>query len=115
MVAGERGDRKRSRRVREGVPEKGRQGTSPVPYLSGETRVHAAHPQPRRRSPRSAKTSASVPRPWVAERVHSWINRYRRLLIRFSKHDCNHNALLQFCLAVITWQVSVAAKDAQLQ
>lgn len=43
-------------------------------------------------------------RRWVVERVHSWINRYRALLIRWSKKTENHEALLMFCFALITWQ-----------
>ncbi|MGO9956668.1 MAG: transposase [Solirubrobacteraceae bacterium] len=44
------------------------------------------------------------PRRWVVERIHSWINRYCALLIRWSKKAENHDALLQFWLALITWQ-----------
>lgn len=43
-------------------------------------------------------------RRWVVERTHSWINRYRALLIRWSKKPINHDALLMFCFALITWQ-----------
>jgi len=43
-------------------------------------------------------------RRWVVERTHSWINRYRALLIRWSKKSINHEALLMFCFALITWQ-----------
>ena len=43
-------------------------------------------------------------RRWVVERIHSWINRYRGLLIRWSKNPANHDALLFFSLALITWQ-----------
>jgi putative transposase len=43
-------------------------------------------------------------RRWVVERTHSWINRYRALLIRWSKKSINHDALLLFCFALITWQ-----------
>lgn len=43
-------------------------------------------------------------RRWVVERVHSWINRYRGLLIRWSKKPANHDALLYFSFALITWQ-----------
>jgi len=43
-------------------------------------------------------------RRWVVERIHSWINRYRALLTRWSKKTENHEALLKFCLALITWQ-----------
>jgi hypothetical protein len=43
-------------------------------------------------------------RRWVVERIHSWINRYRGMLIRWSKKTKNHAALLKFSLALITWQ-----------
>jgi putative transposase len=43
-------------------------------------------------------------RRWVVERIHSWINRYRALLTRWSKKTKNHEALLKFCFALITWQ-----------
>jgi transposase len=43
-------------------------------------------------------------RRWVVERIHSWINRYRALLIRWSKKPVNHEALLMFSFALITWQ-----------
>jgi putative transposase len=43
-------------------------------------------------------------RRWVVERTHSWITRYRALLIRWSKKSVNHDALLMFCFALITWQ-----------
>ncbi len=43
-------------------------------------------------------------RRWVVERTHSWINRYRGLLIRWSKKSINHDALLMFCFALMTWQ-----------
>lgn len=43
-------------------------------------------------------------RRWVVERIHSWINRYRGMLVRWSKKDENHLALLKFVLALIAWQ-----------
>ena len=43
-------------------------------------------------------------RRWVVERIHSWINRYRAPLIRWSKNPENHRALLKICLSLITWQ-----------
>lgn len=49
-------------------------------------------------------------RRWVVERTHSWINRYRGLLIRWSKKPINHDALLSFCFALITWQQMGALK-----
>ena len=44
------------------------------------------------------------PRRWVVERIHSWINRYRALLVRWSKKPKNHEALLFLCFALIAWQ-----------
>jgi transposase len=46
-------------------------------------------------------------RRWVNERAHSWINRFRRLLIRWEKKAANYQALLQFAAA---WSAFRAAK-----
>ena len=40
------------------------------------------------------------PRRWVVERVHSWINRFRRLLIRWEKRPQNYEAMLQFACGI---------------
>lgn len=42
-------------------------------------------------------------RRWVVERTHSWLNRYRRLLIRWEKKARYYLALLHFACALITW------------
>lgn len=42
-------------------------------------------------------------RRWVVERTHSWLNRYRRLLIRWEKKAGNYLAMLHFACAIITW------------
>src|SRR3990172_10634730 len=34
------------------------------------------------------------PRRWVVERVASWLNRYRRILVRWEKKVANYEALL---------------------
>lgn len=39
------------------------------------------------------------PRRWVVERTHSWMNRFRRILIRWEKKVENFIALLQFAFA----------------
>jgi len=44
------------------------------------------------------------PRRWVVERVHSWINRFRRLLIRWEKKPQNYEAMLQFACGIIAWE-----------
>jgi putative transposase len=43
-------------------------------------------------------------RRWVVERTHSWLNRFRSILIRWAKKPANYLALLHFALAVITWR-----------
>jgi putative transposase len=55
-----------------------------------------------------SKTSSDFPnykpRRWVVERVHSWINRFRRLLIRWEKKPQNYEAMLQFACGIIAWE-----------
>jgi transposase len=43
-------------------------------------------------------------RRWVCERTHSWMNRFRRILIRWEKKPENYEAMLHTALAVITLQ-----------
>ena len=50
---------------------------------------------------RNARTKA---RRWVVERTHSWLNRFRRILIRWEKKPENYVAMLHLALGVITWR-----------
>jgi putative transposase len=43
-------------------------------------------------------------RRWVVERTHSWMNRFRRLLVRWEKKVANYLALLHFACALITFR-----------
>jgi transposase len=45
-------------------------------------------------------------RRWVIERTHSWLNRYRGLLIRWSKKLENHRALTQLACGLIAWRLA---------
>ena len=40
-------------------------------------------------------------RRWVVERTHSWMNRFRRILVRWEKKDHNYLAMLHLTLAFI--------------
>jgi putative transposase len=40
-------------------------------------------------------------RRWVVEVCHSWVNRFRKLLVRFEKNLATHFARLQFACAYI--------------
>ena len=45
-------------------------------------------------------------RRWVVERAHSWMNRFRRILIRWEKKPENYIALLHFACALIAFRAS---------
>lgn len=45
-------------------------------------------------------------RRWVVERTHSWMNRFRRILIRWEKKLCNYLALLHFICAIIAFRAA---------
>lgn len=45
-------------------------------------------------------------RRWVVERTHSWMNRFRRLLIRWEKKVPNDKAFLHFACAWITYKAA---------
>ena len=51
-------------------------------------------------------------RRWVVEACHSWLNRNRAILIRWSKKEENHLALLMFASGLIAFK---KAHDAALQ
>ena len=48
-------------------------------------------------------------RRWVVEACHSWLNRNRALLVRWSKNDENHLALLQLASGLIASKKARAA------
>ena len=57
-----------------------------------------------------AQACASIPgyraRRWVVERTHSWMNRFRRLLIRWEKKAANYLGFIHFACAWITWRAA---------
>jgi putative transposase len=53
-------------------------------------------------------------RRWVVEACHSWLNRNRGILIRWSKKDDNHLALLQLASGLIAFKKARAAQLAAL-
>lgn len=65
-----------------------------VPHIpqrgeDGQAKRHSRHARPRR---------------WVVERTHSWLNRYRKLLVRFEKTTAGHEGLLELACALITYR-----------
>jgi len=50
----------------------------------------------------------SKPRRWVVERTHSWLNRYRKLLVSFEKTEASYTALVQLAAALICWRQTIS-------
>lgn len=49
-------------------------------------------------------TAGKRARRWVVERTHSWMNRNRRILIRWEKKAANYLAMLHLACAIIAFQ-----------
>jgi transposase len=61
-----------------------------------------AHIRSRGEEAQSIKDEAGKKaRRWVVERTHSWMNRFRRILIRWDKKPGNYIAFLHFACALI--------------
>ncbi|MGC8708636.1 MAG: transposase, partial [Athalassotoga sp.] len=43
-------------------------------------------------------------RRWVVEVAHSWLNRFRKLLIRYEKKALSYLSLVYFACAIIVWR-----------
>jgi putative transposase len=48
-------------------------------------------------------------RRWVVERAHAWLNRFRRLLIRWERKVSNYEAVLHLACAVFCLRAAKAA------
>ena len=63
----------------------------------------------RRQNVRKLKRNARhKARRWVVERTHSWMNRFRRILVRWEKRADTYVALLHLVFALITWRACEA-------
>ena len=47
------------------------------------------------------------PRRWVVERTHSWLNRFRKLLVRYEKYAASYEGLLELACALITFRQTI--------
>ena len=59
-----------------------------------------------RRSPSHQTRAGFRGRRWVVERTHSWMNRFRRILIRWEKKPENYIAFLHFACALIAFRAA---------
>jgi len=83
-------------------------------YDSDDTRCYlrrrryTPHIKPRGEEAHDLKTKPGYrARRWVVERTHSWINRFRRLLIRWEKKANNYLAFLHLSFA---WSILSSAE-----
>lgn len=66
-----------------------------------------AHIRARGEEARAIKEEAGFKaRRWVAERAHSWMNRFRRLLIRWDKQPANYLAFVHFACGLIAFRAA---------
>jgi putative transposase len=64
-----------------------------------------AHIRTRGEEARQIKRHAGYrARRWVVERTHSWMNRFRRLLIRWDKRADSYLGFLHLACAIIAWR-----------
>jgi putative transposase len=64
----------------------------------------------KRGQPSTAATGPKFPaRRWVVERTHSWLNRCRRLLVRWEKTLNSFEAMIQLASIIIIFRLTVAA------
>ena len=52
------------------------------------------------------KKAGQKARRWPVERTHSWMNRFRSLLIRWAKKERNYLALLHFVCGLIAYRAA---------
>ena len=77
-----------------------------------EIRGYIPHIRPRGEERKEIEINPDFkPRRWVVEVLHSWTNRFRKLLVRFEKKADNHIALLAFAFAVIVWRKLIFVHD----
>ena len=53
------------------------------------------------------RTPGYKARRWVVERTHSWLNRFRKLLVSFEKTQASYLALLSLAAALICWRQTI--------
>jgi len=69
--------------------------------------MHSGLIQARGEEARALKAEAGErARRWVVERAHSWMNRFRRLLVRWDKKPANYLGMLHFACALIAFRAA---------
>jgi transposase len=72
-------------------------------------RDYRPHIKQRREEAQEKQTNpAFKARRWVVERTHSWLNRFRKLLVSFEKTEASYVALLSLAAAMICWRQTIS-------
>lgn len=81
----------------------------PSARLAITDRIYAVHVRSRgeERAERAANPGYRARR-WVVEACHSWLNRFRKILVRFEKTNASYEALLHLACAIIAWRRTAA-------
>ncbi len=77
-----------------------------LPRFAAEQRGYTAHIRPRGedRANAGSRDALKRPRRWVVERLHSWRNRSRRLLVRWEKLGHTYVAFIHLACALLCFQ-----------
>jgi putative transposase len=77
-----------------------------LPRYAAEQRHYVTHIRPRGEDRANAGSTDPLKRPrrWVVERLHSWLNRSRRLLVRWEKLERTYDAFLHLACALLCFQ-----------
>ena len=72
-------------------------------------RNYRPHIQQRREEAHAKRTQKGYKaRRWAVERTHSWLNRFRKLLVSFEKSEASYVALLSLAAAMICWRQTIS-------
>ena len=73
-----------------------------------QTRHYIPHIKQRREEAHAKQTQPGFKaRRWVVERTHSWMNRFRKLLVSFEKTEFSYTGLLYLAAAIICWRQTI--------
>jgi putative transposase len=77
-----------------------------LPRFAAAQRHYVAHIRPRGEDRANAGSADPQKRPrrWVVERLHSWLHRSRRLLVRWEKLERTYEAFLHLACALLCFQ-----------
>jgi putative transposase len=77
-----------------------------LPRFAAEQRHYVTHIRPRGEDRANARSLDPTKRPrrWVVERLHSWLNRSRRLLVRWEKRRDTYEAFVHLACALLCFQ-----------